>query len=131
MPGENPPLIESNNLSSEFLIDLDDKSNQVKMDFDYLDQKQGVVIQVIHTGNSSNDLDLFGDIKGVKSIKRLFALPAWLIRISSLGEKIRLSRKLFINLYLYFFSPFLIILGISVCWERYLMYRIQPKQIFC
>jgi hypothetical protein len=34
--------------------------------FDYLDKGQGGIIQVIHTGLSSSDLTLNGDIKGAR-----------------------------------------------------------------
>lgn len=34
------------------------------LEFDYLDRDQGAVIQIVHTGTSSNDLTLVGDIIG-------------------------------------------------------------------
>ena len=47
------------------------------LDFDYLDKNQGAVIEILHTGLSSDDLTIEGDIMGVQKIvnispKRLF-----------------------------------------------------------
>lgn len=50
----------------------DISSNQVHLDFDYIDSREGIVLQVLHTGDVSS-LKVDGKIKGGKPIKRLDA----------------------------------------------------------
>lgn len=46
------------------------EKNEIKVDFDYLDKDNGVVLQIFHTGTSSNDLILYGKIKGSRMPKK-------------------------------------------------------------
>ena len=57
-------VIANNNPSSQFDVLDDEKVALLK--FDYLDHKQGGILQLVHTGNKSTDLILEGDIKGAK-----------------------------------------------------------------
>lgn len=47
------------------LINLDE--NTIGLGFEYLDQNDGIVIEVLHTGEEGDYLELVGDIKGCKS----------------------------------------------------------------
>lgn len=47
-----------------------ENENKVKIKFSYLNKNWGGIIQVIHTGTSSDDLNLIGNIKGSKISKR-------------------------------------------------------------
>jgi hypothetical protein len=63
-------VIENNKISSEFKVTNDKQNNYAIIDFNYLDFQQGAVIQVIHTGKSSGDIFIIGDIKGVKELSK-------------------------------------------------------------
>jgi hypothetical protein len=64
-------VVHVNNLSSDFKLDFDRANGCILLDFEYLNQHQGAVIEVVHTGLSSQDIDVIGDLKGVKSLKKL------------------------------------------------------------
>ena len=48
-------ILQVNKTSNNFKINLDREKENVYLDFDYLDKNQGAVIQVVHTGLSSDD----------------------------------------------------------------------------
>jgi hypothetical protein len=54
----------SNNQANRLSVNVDEQGNHAYLFFDYLDKAQGGIIQVTHTGLSSDDLSLHGDIKG-------------------------------------------------------------------
>jgi hypothetical protein len=62
-------VLQANNGSSDFKVTF--VNAMVMIDFDYLNQNQGAVIEVIHTGLLSTDIGVVGDIKGVQRIKNL------------------------------------------------------------
>jgi hypothetical protein len=64
-------LISTNNKASQPLLSASLEKDQAFLQFEYLDRGQGFVIQVIHEGTSSNDLDLKGAIKGVTRIRKI------------------------------------------------------------
>ena len=80
-----------NNPSSQFDVEMSKDASNVKIVFDYLDNKQGAVIQIIHTGKNSNDIQVKGDMKGTKLriyvSKREFVLSiiTWTITILALA----------------------------------------------
>ncbi len=61
-------IVAENNKASLFTCYLDDEG-KLRITFDYLDKDHGAVIQLTHTGLSSKDLVVEGQIKGVKVIK--------------------------------------------------------------
>jgi hypothetical protein len=61
-------ILTSNKHSNQVDLIWSEKGDSVKITFDYLDTKQGAVFQVIHTGISSEDIQVIGDIKGVKKL---------------------------------------------------------------
>jgi len=65
-------ILQVNNPSNNLTVQYDNDNKNVHIDFDYLDTNQGAVIQVIHTGLSSNDLWMDGAIMGVQ---RLVNIP--------------------------------------------------------
>jgi len=83
-------ILATNNHSSQFEVNLDEENNCVYLEFDYLDKKQGAVVQVIHTGSSSQDLEVIGDIKGVKVITQKGLTPKWV----KLTKRFKISSKL-------------------------------------
>lgn len=58
------------NKSNNFKIELSEDKKNISINFDYLDHKEGAVIQILHTGNDNGDLSISGSIKTVKAIKR-------------------------------------------------------------
>jgi hypothetical protein len=50
------------NLESRVIKSLD--KTELKVDFEYLDQNNGAVIEIFHTGTKEDDLELIGKIKG-------------------------------------------------------------------
>ncbi len=65
-------IIQVNHVSNNFYLNNDDE-HDISFGFDYLDIGQGAVIQIIHTGLASEDLNIDGDIKGVQ---RLIQVPS-------------------------------------------------------
>jgi hypothetical protein len=64
-------VLNENNPSSQFKINFDKEKNHVLLNFSYLSKNQGAAIQVMHTGLSSHDIEIEGDIKDVAVIKRI------------------------------------------------------------
>lgn len=64
-------LISANNEASQVLLSASSEKDQAFFNFEYLDHGQGFVIQVIHEGTNSNDLELKGAIKGVGRIRKI------------------------------------------------------------
>ena len=70
-------VLQANNASNNFKLDVDSEPHEKNstgnylLGFDYVDKNQGAVIEVIHTGLSSKDLVIKGDIIGVSGLVRL------------------------------------------------------------
>ena len=57
-------VLNANNAANQFHIQVAGDRKSVLLTFDYLDFREGAVIQILHTGISSQDLELNGFIKG-------------------------------------------------------------------
>ncbi len=64
-------LITSNNPASQPVVSTSLEKDKAFLEFSYLDRGQGFVLQVIHEGTSSNDLELQGVIKGVTKLRKI------------------------------------------------------------
>ena len=64
-------LLKENYSANNIKLNLKDDGKSVQIDFDYLDQNQGAIIQIIHTGLSSDELKMEGSIMGMKNIIRI------------------------------------------------------------
>ncbi|OGO25622.1 MAG: hypothetical protein A2W33_04585 [Chloroflexi bacterium RBG_16_52_11] len=62
-------ILAQNNESNRINVNITDSGDIIYLDFDYIDHKNGCVIQVVHTGISSKDLNIVGDIKGVRLMR--------------------------------------------------------------
>jgi len=71
-------LLQINNSSSDFKVEMDRVNEWIVIDFDYLDTNQGAVFEIIHTGTNSENIAFFGDIKGVQKLEQV--LPDKLIK---------------------------------------------------
>lgn len=61
-------ILSTNNDPSRFLISWSPDKKDVYLGFDYVDQDHGVTLQLVHIGTKSEEIELIGSIKGVKSI---------------------------------------------------------------
>lgn len=59
------------NPSNDFRIELSDDRRSLKIDFDYFDYGEGAVIQLYHTGLNSADVNVVGQIKACREIRRI------------------------------------------------------------
>ncbi len=59
------------NRSNDFRISLSEDRRSINIDFDYFDREEGVVLQLYHTGQSSTDVSVVGQIKACREIKRI------------------------------------------------------------
>jgi hypothetical protein len=57
-------------VSNNFKLEMSSDKKSVLIKFDYFDYEEGVVLQVFHTGNESNDIKLTGDIKASKGLSK-------------------------------------------------------------
>ena len=62
-------ILKSSNIANGFSTTLAEDGTFALLSFDYLNSKDGVVLQVIHTGVSLVSFIITGEIKGVKEIK--------------------------------------------------------------
>lgn len=58
-------IISCNNQANNITLEKFE-NNSYKINFEYLDNKDGFIIQVVHNGNSSRDIILNGKVKGMK-----------------------------------------------------------------
>ncbi|WP_338867964.1 hypothetical protein WBJ53_16250 [Spirosoma sp. SC4-14] len=58
------------NPANDFSVKIDSNRKAILINFDFFDFEEGIVIQLAHTGNSSDDVRLTGTIKSVKKILR-------------------------------------------------------------
>lgn len=73
------------NSANDFKIQLSEDNKSISIFFDYFDFEEGLVMQIFHTGNSSDDIFIDGKIKSVKKISRRehsnsFLLPSILVK---------------------------------------------------
>ncbi len=65
----------ANNFMISPLVDPKDSNkhlqNELKINFDYFDQNEGVVLQVFHTGKTGDEIRIEGTIKGSRPIKKI------------------------------------------------------------
>lgn len=65
--------------NEENLVKVIKKNNKsIIVTFDYLDKGEGATIQVIHTGQSSEDINFIGKIKGAGPPKRIFIMEEFM-----------------------------------------------------
>lgn len=57
------------NSANKFKVSEIDNYKSVKILFDYLDKNEGGIIQIVHTGKSSKDIEIKGCVKGGKPVK--------------------------------------------------------------
>lgn len=81
-------LLQTNNPSSDFKVEMDRVNESVSIDFDYLDTNHGAVFEIIHTGTNSANVVFFGDIKGVQNLERV--LPDKLMKNEPMSPRAKI-----------------------------------------
>jgi cell division protein FtsW (lipid II flippase) len=62
-------IISINNETNKFSVKKSDGHSKVELEFEYVDKNDGAVIQIIHTGYSSKNIEIHGRIKGAGKLK--------------------------------------------------------------
>jgi hypothetical protein len=65
-----------NNPSNGITLNADEEQGGYRIDFEYLNQDDGAILVILHDGISSENLDVVGDMKEVRSLRRI--PPGWL-----------------------------------------------------
>lgn len=117
-------VLYAKNAANQFSINQSDDGSHVLIQFDYLDADEGGVIQLLHTGKSSDDIEVCGTIKGagkpnhcrlVPMLKYLpLPLPSLLTESRS---SISLKAKRWIIAVVTFVFPVLFVVGIFLAPE--------------
>lgn len=84
-------VLYAKNAANQFSINYSDDGSHVLIQFDYLDADEGGVIQLLHTGKSSEDIEVCGTIKGAGKPDRRSILMVMNLQFplpSSLAESI-------------------------------------------
>lgn len=89
-----------NSEAAHFSITLSEDQKSAYLGFDYLDKGKGAVIQVVHSGTSSEDVQVLGSIKGAgvphkKDIKVVNFLPLPTSRAFDQRRKPATRRRIF------------------------------------
>ena len=63
-------LSSQSNAASQLSLELSDDAESVLVQFDYLDQSDGWVIQILHTGKVSDDVEVQGTVKWAMKLQR-------------------------------------------------------------
>jgi hypothetical protein len=61
-------IIFEKNPVNQFKVEISTDRSFTKLIFDYIDQDEGIIVQLLHTGNTKSDIGIRGSIKGVKEI---------------------------------------------------------------
>ncbi len=77
-------LLYAKNDANQFSIRRSEDGSCVLIQFDYLDQGEGGIIQFLHTGRSSGDIEVHGTIKGAGKLNRCFVPIFPILRILSI-----------------------------------------------
>jgi hypothetical protein len=96
-------VLQINKPSNNFTLTWDKSGDFVYIDFDYLDKNQGGVVQIAHTGLSSDNIKVEGDIMGVQALPEVFSIetidfdgpsPSWprIISVVILYNRGKISR---------------------------------------
>ncbi len=64
-----PKVICPKNLEGRYFINLASDFSHFDMDFEYMDQNEGFIIQFFHNGTTVNDVEVHGKVKGVKKFR--------------------------------------------------------------
>ncbi|AVQ37759.1 hypothetical protein C7M56_03305 [Clostridium botulinum] len=75
------------------LVNISRNNGNITLDFEYLEPKDGVIVQIIHD-SKKNDIELQGKIKGKLPIKNINKMPKLFKKINVSRKKRRLYEKI-------------------------------------
>jgi uncharacterized integral membrane protein len=79
------------NDANDFKTKISEDNKNIEISFDFFDFEEGIVLQIFHSGNSSDDISVEGTIKSVKCIKRKDVLnsilPSILVKVLKNGTR--------------------------------------------
>jgi hypothetical protein len=119
-------ILSVNNDANKFTCILSEDKIFASLNFDYLNYGDGAVIQVIHTGISSDEISINGSIKNVKKIRRKRARNAYLI----LPTPIEFDKKIPPNMRRIINTTVVIILLLIITYVGMYYYLTQTNQKF-
>lgn len=104
-------VLYTKNATNRFSI-LQHPDESILINFDYLDKNEGGVIQILHTGQSSNDIELLGAIKGCGEPKlygyqNSFNIPPYFLKIIKRFNSAK-NKKIILSI-ISFIAPFLLL----------------------
>jgi hypothetical protein len=133
--------IQENNKVNQFRSTLDEVAGTVTISFDFIDKDNGVVLQLLHTAESSKDFEIRGTVIGGGSPVRRDRLPrkqfllsavalALAAGVSSFGVAVGLGFALGPGLFpIVFLTSYFTMLGVIVSrplLEKYWFSRVPP-----
>lgn len=96
-------ILYQKNTANDFKTTISEDAQSVFITFDYFDYEEGIVLELIHTGNSNEDIEVKGSIKAVKSIiRKTDNSNIFSNLVMKLIKKGIISEKRFLNLPNYF-----------------------------
>ncbi|AWL09499.1 hypothetical protein HME7025_01646 [Aquirufa nivalisilvae] len=102
------------NDANDFIIQISTDRNFINIAFDYFDFEDGIVLELFHTGNTSEDLYIDGKIKSVKSIIRRDSIGTFLP--SSIIKWLRNDKEIISKSNMRTIMGWLVLMGgISIC----------------
>lgn len=111
-------VIKENNTANKFRVEVVN-SKSVKILFDYIDKGEGGVIQLIHTGKESTDIELTGSVKGSGKLRSSYGYGL----LAKIGKKLfgppkkkkerPAQQRRAIGIFLLIYSIFMIIVAIT------------------
>ncbi len=83
-------ITQTKNPANLFTVVLE-KDSKARIRFDYIDRNEGAIIQLIHTGRSSDDIEFVGTIKGVgrlgRRLRQELVYPVLPFRLGTLSNR--------------------------------------------
>ena len=110
-------ILYQKNIANDFKTIISEDAQSAFITFDYFDYEEGIVLELTHTGNSSEDIELKGSIKTVKSIiKKTAGSNVITNLVNKFIKKGIISEKRLLNLPNYFtLAMGWMFMGIFIC----------------
>lgn len=100
-------IIDINNPSNNFSIDISKEKNSILLNFDYIDKNDGIILQILHTNLSPKSLELIGKIKGsIYSKKKIIPKKSISLKqfLLSIGPILLIILLLFSQIFFLFYK---------------------------
>lgn len=81
----------------------------VRIGFEDIDKGQGIVLQTLHTGQSSQDIDVRGKIKGAGLVRRRVQRPPDLSSIPFFGKRLSAKQRRYVTAIVFSLIPVVLV----------------------